>query len=313
MLWPPTCGQCARGYIRTSQKFRLRPYFACRATAILSRHYADHAPSRTAANAESLSRPSQARFNEIGVQQLSSSVHPQIFPGRAFVPRPDLVELSKDHLQRHDLLGKNQDDTPPVGLDVPPLQGSSLDEHFQRLGLDASEPYLSQAKQFVRANPPQRPRNWIRRSGWTKYNVDMTSEEVDAPNEEMLSFDVEVMWKDNSFAVMACAASPTAWYAWISPWLLGETEDYRQLIPLGDPTKPRIVVGHNIGYDRARAKEEYDLQQSRNFFIDTMSLHVAVNGMCSRQRPTWMKHQKNRALRDKMAGDHNSVELQTML
>lgn len=141
----------------------------------------------------------------------------------------------------------------------------------------------------------------------------MTTEQIDAPDEQMLSFDVEVMWKETPFAVMACAASPTAWYAWISPWLLGETENHIQLVPLGGPTKERIIVGHNIGYDRARIKEEYNVDQSRNFFIDTMSLHVAVNGMCSHQRPTWMKHQKNRNLREKMSGDNNSMELATLL
>jgi DNA polymerase gamma 1 len=240
-------------------------------------------------------------------------MHPQVFSNRLTRPRTDLVELSKDHLRRHELLGKNQDNNAPIGLDVPPLVGGSLDEHFTRLALDASEPYLSYANAFVRANTPQRPRKWIIRSGWTKYNPDMTTEEVDAPDETMLSFDVETMWRESPFAVMATAASGTAWYAWISPWLLGETANTRQLIPLGDPTNPRIVVGHNVGYDRARIKEEYDLNQSRNFFIDTMSLHVAVNGMCSRQRPTWMKHQKNRDLRDKMSGDHNSIELQRML
>jgi DNA polymerase gamma 1 len=129
----------------------------------------------------------------------------------------------------------------------------------------------------------------------------------------MLCFDTEVMWKESSFAVMACAVSPTAWYAWLSPWLLDETDSDRQLIPLGNPDKPRIVVGHNIGYDRARIAEEYSVSQSKNFFLDTMSLHVAVNGMCSRQRPTWMKHKKNRELRDKIAGETDNVELATLL
>lgn len=123
----------------------------------------------------------------------------------------------------------------------------------------------------------------------------------------MLSFDVETLWKQSPFAVMACAVSPTAWYAWISPWLLRETENDRHLVPLGDPTIPRIVVGHNIGYDRARILEEYSLAQSQNAFIDTMSLHVAVNGMCSQQRPTWMKHQKNRQLREKMLGENSTI------
>ncbi|KIW33461.1 uncharacterized protein PV07_00311 [Cladophialophora immunda] len=316
MLWPPTPAQCARGYIRTSQKFRLRPQFASRAAALLRRHYAsdvDRSVNTSAADRKSLARVASPRYNEIGIQQLSDSLHPQVFPSGATRPRPELVELSKDHLRRHDLLGKNQDNTPAIGLDAPPVIGSSLDEHFTKLGLDAAEPYLSYGKAFVRANTPQRPRKWVIKSGWTKYNADMTTEEVDAPDDTMLSFDVETMWRESPFAVMATAASPTAWYAWISPWLLGETANPRQLIPLGDPSKPRIVVGHNIGYDRARVKEEYDLKQSRNFFIDTMSLHVAVNGMCSRQRPTWMKHKKNRDLRDKMSSEHNSVELQRML
>lgn len=228
-------------------------------------------------------------------------------------PPQNLVELSKDHLRRHELLGKNTDNNPPISFDLPELQGQTLDEHFYKLGVDAAEPYLSQAKQFTRANAPPKPRKWVRRSGWTKYYGNGESEPVDAPQEEMLCFDTEVMWKESSFAVMACAVSPTHWYAWLSPWLLGETENDRQLIPLGDPTKHRIVVGHNIGYDRARISEEYDLKQSKNNFLDTMSLHVAVNGMCSRQRPTWMKHRKNRELRDKIATETDNVELASLL
>lgn len=255
----------------------------------------------------------EARYNEIGVQQLSSHVHGQIFNQRSSLPPPSLVELSKDHLRRHDLYGKNQDDSGPIAFDLPQLQGQTLDEHFYKLGIDASEPYLQYAKQFVSVTLPPRPRKWIRRSGWTKYNTDGSTEVVDAPHENMLSFDTEVMWKESSFAVMACAASQSAWYAWLSPWLLGESDNDRQLIPLGDMSLPRIVVGHNIGYDRARVSEEYNIEQSKNFFLDTMSLHVAVNGMCSRQRPTWMKHQKNRDLRERIAGDGNMHELNTML
>lgn len=254
-----------------------------------------------------------ARYNHIGVQQLSSYVHPQVFNDRSSHPPSSLVELSKDHLKRHDLYGRNQDETGPIAFDLPSVQGQTLDEHFYKLGMGASEPYLQYAKQFVTTNLPERPRKWIRRSGWTKYNSDGSTEIIDAPQEKMISFDTEVMWKESSFAVMACAASPTSWYAWLSPWLLGETENDRQLIPLGDLSTPRIIVGHNIGYDRARVREEYNIEQSKNFFVDTMSLHVAVNGMCSQQRPTWMKHQKNKALRESIAGDGSLHELNTIL
>ncbi len=224
-----------------------------------------------------------------------------------------MIDLSKDHLSRHQLWGKNQDISPPIAFDLPTLHGSTLDEHFYKLGKDASEPYYSHALDYARADLPRAPRVWMKQSGWTKYHQDGTHEAVDAPQEEMLTFDTEVMWKESSFAVMACAASKTSWYAWLSPWLMGESESDRHLIPLGNPDQARIVIGHNIGYDRARVAEEYDIKQSKNFFLDTMSLHVAVNGMCSRQRPTWMKHKKNRDMRDKVANQSNSVELTALL
>jgi len=216
-------------------------------------------------------------------------------------------------LRRHELLGKSDDKSAPVAFDLPPLVGQSLDEHFHKLGVDASEPYLEYAKRFARANTLPKPRRWVRKSGWTKYYPDGRTEPVDAPDANMLCFDTEVMWKEHPFAVMACAASPDAWYAWLSPWLLGETDNARQLVPLGDPSKERIIVGHNVGYDRARIREEYDLQQTKNSFLDTMSLHVAVNGMCSQQRPTWMKHKKNRELRDKISKENTTVELAELL
>lgn len=261
----------------------------------------------------SLSLPSTSRYNEIGVQQLSSHVHPQIFSGPPTIPPQSLVGLSKDHLAKHQLWGKNQEHSPPIAFDLPALKGNSIDEHFYKLGRDASEPYLSYAQKYSKLDLPRQPRKWIRRSGWTKYYADGTSEAVEAPEEELLTFDTEVMWKESSFAVMACAASETAWYAWLSPWLMGESESDKHLIPLGRPDKPRIVIGHNVGYDRARIAEEYDLKQSKNFFIDTMSLHVAVNGMCSRQRPTWMRHKKNRDIKDKIANETNSLQLAALL
>lgn len=261
----------------------------------------------------SLAKRSEARFNEIGVQHLSAHVYDQVFPNGSTPAPKDLVELSKDHLRRHDLLGKNTDNNPPIAFDVPPIHGKTLDEHFHKLGIDCAEPFLSHAKQFARDNAPPQPRKWVRRSGWTKYYSDGRTEAVDAPDDNMLCFDTEVMWKESSFAVMACAMSPTAWYAWLSPWLLGESKDDNHLIPLGDPSKDRIIVGHNIGYDRARVLEEYDLKQTRNSFLDTMSLHVAVNGMCSQQRPTWIKHKKSRDLREKISKETDNAELANLL
>lgn len=110
----------------------------------------------------------------------------------------------------------------------------------------------------------------------------------------MLSFDVETMPAQHQYAIMACAVSKTHWYSWTSPWLLGETEDPQHLIPLGDAKVPRVVVGHNVSYDRARLLEEYSVEGSNTRFLDTLSLHVAVKGISSHQRPAWMKYRKNK-------------------
>ncbi|CAE7032565.1 hypothetical protein PTNB85_04047 [Pyrenophora teres f. teres] len=271
-------------------------------------------PTKAAARSDttkaSLAVSSEARFSPIGVQHLSSHIHAQVFPGAETEPPPQLVALSKDHLKRHDLLGKNQDQTPPVGFDMPDLQGATLDEHFYKLGMDTAEPFLSMAKTLRWANPPPRPTKWVRRSGWTKYHKDGRTEKVDVPDETMLVFDCEVMYKETPFACMACAASPTAWYAWISPWLLEESESDRHLIPLGDTSIPRVIVGHNVGYDRGRVAEEYQITQSNNCFIDTMSLHVASNGMCSRQRPSWMKNRKSREQQEMAVDDEQNADLE---
>ncbi|TEA15429.1 DNA polymerase gamma [Colletotrichum sidae] len=44
-----------------------------------------------------------------------------------------------------------------------------------------------------------------------------------------------------------------------------------------------------------------------------MSLHVAVNGMCSQQRPTWLKHKKSRELREKITKETDDVQLAELL
>ncbi|KAK7969182.1 DNA polymerase gamma- mitochondrial [Apiospora saccharicola] len=264
------------------------------------------------ANSTTLAISSTARFNEIGVQHLSEHVYNQVFPNGSQPPPKELVELSQEHLRRHNLLGKNTDNNAPIAFDLPPIQGKTLDEHFHKLGVDSAEPFLTHAKNFAKDNAPPRPRKWVQQSGWTKYYPNGEAEKVEFPDETALCFDTEVLWKESSFAVMACAVSPTAWYAWLSPWLLGESETDKHLIPLGDPTKERIIVGHNVGYDRARILEEYDLKQSRNSFLDTMSMHVAVNGMCSQQRPKWMWHKKNRESREKDPEAAAKVELAAM-
>ncbi|KAF3910822.1 hypothetical protein ABW20_dc0104321 [Dactylellina cionopaga] len=257
---------------------------------------------------------SQARFNEIDVQHISDTLHQQIFGADPPTPPPELVELAKEHLTLHDLLGKQSAPTEPIGFDLPKLLGSSLDEHFFKIGTHTADPWRKLAEDFATKTLAVRPATWSETSGWTKYDLNGNVEKIgcDPPKDKQLVFDVEVLYKISPYAVLACAAGPEGWYSWISPQVLDESNHDKHLISLGDPKNQRIVIGHNVSYDRARIAEEYSLKPTGTFFLDTMSMHAAVNGMCARQRPTWMKHRKNQELREKLK-ENMDPELSSMM
>ncbi|TKY89653.1 hypothetical protein EX895_001438 [Sporisorium graminicola] len=183
----------------------------------------------------------------------------------------------------------------------------------------SAEDFRFEASEWLQLDPALRtpghlkPVTWSIEPGWTKYPI-LRSEDgsasalgpgVSVPfpdkDDDMLVFDVETMVQESPFPVMATAAGPNAWYSWLSPWLLQRGQDHERkhhLIPLG-PSAPnnraRLVVGHNVSYDRARTLEEYTLDLGSTRWLDTMSLHVATRGISSPQRPAWMKHNKAKA------------------
>ncbi|KZT18676.1 gamma DNA-directed DNA polymerase [Neolentinus lepideus HHB14362 ss-1] len=244
--------------------------------------------------------------NELGVQLLSRPLHSQIFKNVSFPsPKSTYVRIAREHLEMHGLDPKQGSVLPDTGFTLPPLQGNNLDQHFHAIGAQASRPWLDIAKELAGIEDlPPKPDVWDIQPGWTKYcyNSDGSSycmhveyPEHDGQPEEMLVFDVETMPAYSPYPVLACAISKNGWYSWISPWLLGVSTDSKNLIPLGDPTVPRVIVGHNVSYDRGRILEEYSLEGTNNRFLDTMSLHVAVKGISSHQRPAWMKYRKSKA------------------
>lgn len=260
--------------------------------------------------------------NELGVQMLSRQLHAQIFKETTFPsPDPAFVQIARDHLHMHGLDPKQGSVLPDTGFTLPPLQGVDIDEHFHRIGQRCAQPWLSFAKQLAQDALPPKPEYFDVQSGWTKYyhlpdgsdySEHVAYPEHDGQPEQMLVFDVETMPPYHPYAVLACAASKHAWYCWISPWLLGETEEVQHLVPFGDTEAPRVIVGHNVSYDRQRILEEYSLQGTQARFIDTMSLHVAVNGISSHQRPAWMKHRKAKATRIEQRAEAVEAALELM-
>ncbi|SCU80143.1 LAME_0B01772g1_1 [Lachancea meyersii CBS 8951] len=244
------------------------------------------------------------RINAVGIQHLGKHLHNQVFgaeksngvvPELTVKEKQLLTRLSRQFLKKHGLLGKKTAISNPISFDLPLLQGNSLDEHFQKLGHYASEPFLSKARNKFTELPPK-PKSWLRKAGWTRYTSSGEHQPVAFPCEQTIVFDVETLYKISPYPTLAVAVSEKAWYCWCSPFICGESDDPTHLIPLDTLNQTRLVIGHNVGYDRARVLEEYNCQESKAFFLDTMSLHVASSGMCSRQRPQWMQRQKAQKL-----------------
>lgn len=62
-----------------------------------------------------------------------------------------------------------------------------------------------------------------------------------------------------------------------------ESKRDQDRLPVRDQ-KERILIGHNVSYDRARIKEQYFVEGTKIRFLDTMALHIAISGITSFQR-----------------------------
>ncbi|KAI9263373.1 DNA polymerase family A-domain-containing protein [Phascolomyces articulosus] len=264
--------------------------------------------TRTLSQSAEKVEKSDVRINAANVQLLSPKLHEQVFgKGSSNGPRELRARktVAKEHLKLQDIWGKKSDTQDPIGLKLPTIYGRNIEEHFMRIGYEQSGKYLENAEQFTKIDLPTMPAQWSQQSGWTRYdkeNNNTTTVSVGHPLEDLLVFDVEVLVNTSQYPVMAVAASDKAWYSWTSPYLSGESDNPNHLIPLGGEGEKngKIVVGHNIGYDRARIADEYSRTSSGIGYLDTMSLHIAVSGLCSQQRPAWIKRKNQQ---DKIVDD----------
>jgi DNA polymerase gamma 1 len=247
--------------------------------------------------------------NPCGIQHLSDGLHKQLFP-KLSLPKPTaaLTKASLKYLQDNELLGKPCSVNPEINFRLPKLQGDNINQHFYNIGLKSNQKYSNQIQKLLNIGlkPLPKPDKWIFQSGWTRYSPGEEPKPVPYPLEDELVYDCEVLYKMSPYPVLATCMSPKAWYSWCSPYLTQESDENTHLIPFGVDKRECIIVGHNVSFDRARVLEEYSLNASKAFYIDTMSLHVAVSGMCSRQRGTWMKYKKN--IKEKIKSQEKTLE-----
>ncbi|XP_013395097.1 DNA polymerase subunit gamma-1 isoform X2 [Lingula anatina] len=200
------------------------------------------------------------------------------------------------HLKSHDLWDKETTVVPEVNFDLPKLYGSNIDEHFKIIAEKQCAGYRKKADILTTGSLPYKPQTWAETQGWTRYNADGSTTRVEFPDEDSLVFDVEVLVPESDMPVLATAASPNHWYSWCNQHLIKSdaqgffkmTPD--ELIPLDMDQggwKEKVVVGHNVGFDRSFVKEQYLIKGPKTRFMDTMSMHIAVSGFTGSQRMLW--------------------------
>lgn len=273
----------------------------------------------------------QPRYNPLGIEMLPDKLYKQVFAAddEAWrnVTEPNTRNLQRciEHLQRHQLLPKLSDiDTiyqyhkhlsansqrQNIVFDIPQLEGNNVDRHFHNLGRKYSENYRQLANDMIKNGQriiDNMPQEWVEKPGWTRYEViegeGFNITQVESPLEECLVFDVETCMNDTieHAPTLAVAVSTKAWYSWTSPRLLNNTDKsninlkltINDLIPF-EPSldREKLIIGHNVGFDRSFLRDQYQLRENKTKFLDTLSLHMCICGLTGLQRAVKVAHKR---------------------
>lgn len=227
---------------------------------------------------------------------MSDDLHEKIFGAQ----KPK--EMSRQTLQKAESLLKEFNITTPVDypaglydgpLPLPDLKARSLNNHFNKIAQEQVGRYKILGNKFSQCElPPLPPAEQFRfEAGWTRYELvegEWQITKVEFPQEEAFTFDTETYVHGGSFPIIGTALSEKAAYVWLAAELIDPTIpedewDQHELIPIGTN---RFIPGHNISYDRVRAREGYNLDRTEpeNFYFDTLSAHIGVSGLASGQR-----------------------------
>ena len=224
------------------------------------------------------------RMSLLNIQMLSKPLHQQIFGEREPSVKQSAVNRCRKHLKSQGLWGKKGSTLPDIDIQLPRLMGENIDAHFRNIAEMQSRPYLDLAVGLMRTPLPPMPKEWSFAPGWTKYGPNTgEATSVEYPEDAGLVFDVEVCTMESPRPILATAASHRYWYSWVSKRLTSSEDFYANmqrrtvlsdLIPFetvegemesaapGKCGNHRLIVGHNVGYDRARIKEQYFIKVS---------------------------------------------------
>ncbi|KAJ1332565.1 hypothetical protein BSLG_008197 [Batrachochytrium salamandrivorans] len=165
---------------------------------------------------------------------------------------------------------------PPMARGEPLHTEKENADSLARIISECNSLYLEQADAFMNATLPPKPNHWVQKSGWTRYNTDGSTMSVEdfgisSHGGGCITYSMVLM--------VRCTVGIQN--------SLRKTLDKR--ISLGPPGIPRVVVGHNVTYDRARIQEEYLEEPTSIAYICTMALNIALFRYNARETMVWIK------------------------
>ncbi|XP_054169229.1 DNA polymerase subunit gamma-1-like [Oppia nitens] len=248
------------------------------------------------------------RFNRLGIQMISKNLHKRIFGD--CVPTDEkcdkklitaiVRQLNNQGFKGHDIKSNQQLNDIQIDKYLPQFLSNDLSKHYHLLGQQFSQKYKQLSDDLINAKVIDMPKEWVLDEGWTRYtndsNGNITHQRVDFPLENDLVFDVEVCMKDSNGQrpTLATAMSSKAWYSWCSSRLIeSKNNDKRfdtklimnDMIPMGFANnEEKLIIGHNVSFDRSFIREQYDIKCDKTRFLDTLSLHMCISGLTQHQR-----------------------------
>jgi len=150
--------------------------------------------------------------NPANIQMISDSLYKQVFTNN-FRRRdfPDnVIDKVRAHLSSYSLWNQKVPAVPSVNLQIPPLEGISIGEHFRNIATKQTLGYKKLVAEIMDAQIPEFPQEWVLKQGWTKYSNN-GPRTVPFPEEDVYVFDVEVCMSNGHFPTIACAVSNQAW------------------------------------------------------------------------------------------------------
>jgi DNA polymerase gamma 1 len=259
-------------------------------------------------------------YNAFNIQMLPDSLRKQLFPDASSDQKTPvaIIDVAKKHLTAHSIPFNERraamPDLPATSSKLfPDLIGKNIAEHFSRMGELACRPWRGLSEEAALWKIPKIPPCFSSNVGWTFYPSDKPDQPVylkdKPPDESILVFDTESSWSLSKYPLFAVALGKAGWYSWTSLAVHSQSDKDCKLIDIGEPEREQLIIGHNVSFDRISILEEYRLEENKRRFVDTMSLHVAVAGLSSQQRPAWNMNKKTCEAEEGSAGGGDNKEI----